>query len=563
MQSRKLKNVRSFFQKKIDRLVNIIRKPVKCGSFKTGFPTMVIICDPTNRQNNHLENSITYLADCYNLVVFLPEGCSDFTNFDKGKCWRIYNLHRDDFSRRQKLGLSTILLTLPDVECVLIDYSVDRHFMKFLWKNKKATIVFVNKNQLMTEKSINRVLAFSTRVIYDSPETFNLALITKLWAFPDSVDTLSPPHRQQPHAIENYVGKIVVLAKKAQIQLVQEFEDARFLAHSPDFDISYWTGKNKYFSSRFHCARRYIRDYKSGASAARPRAGFHPGIYAEHHDLGEKRVDPFVHYLKSEKPHGIWDWTVLGLPSVYTAKMTSEKIALHIHVYYPDMLGEILKKLQANQVRPDLFISIKAECDRVDVEQTLAGYEGKIVIKVVPNRGRDIGPLLTEFGAELVQNYDIIGHLHTKKSLHIKSRKSVDKWNNFLLTNLLGDGDKLNMADAILDHMQSYAKTALIFPDDRYAVGWASNYQTGREIAERLHIAKLPKYVVFPTGTMFWAKAEILKPFVDLGFSWQDYPEEPLPIDGTMLHAIERMFALICYQRGLTIATTYLPWTKR
>lgn len=564
MQRTNTGNLNSFFKKRLSQLLNIPRKPFKCGQFRAGYPTLAIICDPANGQSNHLEATIDYLADHYNVVIFLPKNCPVFKNIQDKKYWRIYYLHHDDFSRRQTLSLSTVFLTLPDLECVLIDYPVNRHFMNFLWKNQTPTLLFLNHNQLPVGKFFNRILAYSTRVVYDSRETFMTTLSTELWAFPDCYECLVPPQIKDCGKVKNYAEKIFSVIKKAQKQLIQEYEDARFIARSSEFDISYWTGKKKHVFNRFNFARRYVRDYKSGASAARPCAGFHPGIYAAFHDLGEERIDPFVHYLKAGKPHGIWAWTVLGSSRVICrSKPVKQKVALHIHAYYPDMLAGILEKLKVNQVRPDLFLSIKDESDQSVVEQALAGYSNKIEIKVVPNRGRDIGPLFTAFGQELVQNYDIIGHLHTKKSFHIKNRKSVSMWNEFLLTNLLGDGKKLNMADVILEHMQSHEKTALIFPDDKYAVGWASNYQSGLEIAKQLHMTELPKYVVFPTGTMFWAKAEVLKPFIDLDFTWQDYPPEPLPDDGTILHAIERMFALICYQQGLSIATTYLPWTTR
>ena len=39
---------------------------------------------------------------------------------------------------------------------------------------------------------------------------------------------------------------------------------------------------------------------------------------------------------------------------------------------------------------------------------------------LVENRGRDIGPLMTAF-EELWTDYDIVAHLHSKKSPHIES----------------------------------------------------------------------------------------------------------------------------------------------
>src|SRR5690606_3172945 len=114
------------------------------------------------------------------------------------------------------------------------------------------------------------------------------------------------------------------------------------------------------------------------------------------------------------------------------------RIALHIHAYYPDMLGEILRCLHRNRTRPDLFISVKDAEAQVMASQALAHYDGAVcAIEVVPNRGRDIGPFLTTFGARLVRDYDLIGHIHTKRSTHA-DRVVIDMWRNFLMQNLLG-----------------------------------------------------------------------------------------------------------------------------
>jgi lipopolysaccharide biosynthesis protein len=52
---------------------------------------------------------------------------------------------------------------------------------------------------------------------------------------------------------------------------------------------------------------------------------------------------------------------------------------------------------------------------------------------------------------------------------------------------------------------------------------------------------------------MFWARVDALKPFFDLNLSWDDYPEEPLPCDGTMLHALERLIPAVVRNQGYNI----------
>ena len=54
-----------------------------------------------------------------------------------------------------------------------------------------------------------------------------------------------------------------------------------------------------------------------------------------------------------------------------------------------------------------------------------------------------------------------------------------------------------------------------------------------------------------------------LAPLFDLGLQWSDYPPEPVPIDGTMLHAIERLLPVICTNQGFSFETTHVPGVGR
>ena len=62
---------------------------------------------------------------------------------------------------------------------------------------------------------------------------------------------------------------------------------------------------------------------------------------------------------------------------------------------------------------------------------------------------------------------------------------------------------------------------------------------------------------------MFWARSKALKPLFDLNLGWNDYPEEPVPIDGSMLHAIERMLPLVTESSGYECMVTNIPGITR
>ena len=54
----------------------------------------------------------------------------------------------------------------------------------------------------------------------------------------------------------------------------------------------------------------------------------------------------------------------------------------------------------------------------------------------------------------------------------------------------------------------------------------------------------------FPAGSMFWARGAALRPLLDLGLSFDDFPAETGQTDGTLAHAIERLFLHSCERAG-------------
>jgi lipopolysaccharide biosynthesis protein len=62
---------------------------------------------------------------------------------------------------------------------------------------------------------------------------------------------------------------------------------------------------------------------------------------------------------------------------------------------------------------------------------------------------------------------------------------------------------------------------------------------------------------------MFWARVDALRPIFAGQFGWEDYPEEPLPYDGTLLHAIERLLPFVAQKTGYRLAMTNVPGITR
>lgn len=367
-------------------------------------------------------------------------------------------------------------------------------------------------------------------------------------------------------------GRLVVWLKKQEqkyhpMRSLPNFlnveEDIALIERSGEFRMDFYNPISGKFGSTRKAIRHFLLDGKLKKITRKPAPGFHPHIYAS--SAAETTSgDAFSHFLRMGQPEGVWTQQVIeNKRQAFRPKNSDQLVALHLHIFYSEQLLVILERLQINATRPDLFVSTSTENLSV-VRDILQRYEGKLIrLSGVPNSGRDIGPLLTEFGSDLVKNYDVIGHVHTKKSPHMKNRFAAAGWQKFLLENLIGGENGGAMMDAILARMYADPTVGIVYPDDPYVNGWDKNRDQAEIYAQRLLLPSLPDQFWYPAGTMCWMRGALLKRFVDLELSWTDYPVEPIANDGTMLHALERLIGVVAQRDGYrTVVTNVRGMTR-
>jgi len=54
-----------------------------------------------------------------------------------------------------------------------------------------------------------------------------------------------------------------------------------------------------------------------------------------------------------------------------------------------------------------------------------------------------------------------------------------------------------------------------------------------------------------------------LTPIFEIGLDWQDYPMEPLPDDGSILHALERLLPFVVSKQGFRLMLTNVAGITR
>jgi lipopolysaccharide biosynthesis protein len=234
------------------------------------------------------------------------------------------------------------------------------------------------------------------------------------------------------------------------------------------------------------------------------------------------------------------------------------RIALHLHMHYIDKAEFFCARLQSFNQPIDLFVTITDAAKLPVVDAAFKNYtRGRVHISAGPNRGRDIGPLLTALAEPLREgNYALVGHLHAKESKDIASGVG-DRWRDYLLNHLLSTPGEIAH---IFNLFKRNPKLGLLFAEDRHCVGWTKNKPKADALRQRLGLEQeLPAHPIFPLGNMFWARPAVLEPLFKLDLQWSDYPPEPLPYDGTILHAIERILPTICISEGHQWQTVYKP----
>ena len=229
------------------------------------------------------------------------------------------------------------------------------------------------------------------------------------------------------------------------------------------------------------------------------------------------------------------------------------QISVHVHLFYKDLINDIIKFTNEIPVKFDLFISV---CSK-NVKKAIEKYIFKnskatfIEIKIVSNKGRDVLPFLIQM-KKVIKKYKYICHIHSKKSFHINFG---DKWRNYLYLNLLGNSQIIS---EILSEFEKYDKLGLIFPEPFYRVLTTFGKKiTDSNIKYMNFIIKtiFQKYKIsnnyfdFPEGNMFWAKVEAIYQIFEINIE-KIISKENGKLDSTIIHGIERIWTYLAKLNG-------------
>ncbi|MBG6290916.1 rhamnan synthesis F family protein [Pseudomonas nitroreducens] len=224
------------------------------------------------------------------------------------------------------------------------------------------------------------------------------------------------------------------------------------------------------------------------------------------------------------------------------------RVAVLLHLYYVDLLDEICGYLR-NIIEPfDLYVTTPFEGDIKKILEHTSQLAHSVTICATENRGRDIGPFLALYRSGRLDGYKAVLKLHSKKS---KYSDLGNTWRNLLYSSLVGDSLKVRR---ILNLFETVA-VGVVGPHTYYLSHdnfWGANRHGMERLLREMGVLGVdePARLGFFAGSMFWFSPAAFAPLKVLSDKELVFEAEAGKQDGTMAHALERIFCELARKQG-------------
>lgn len=237
---------------------------------------------------------------------------------------------------------------------------------------------------------------------------------------------------------------------------------------------------------------------------------------------------------------------------------TGLKSALFMHIYDHTMAEELAGYASRMPAEADIYISTVSEQKKAAISEAFGALQNRIEIRVLPNRGRDVSALLASF-KDVVMNYDVACVTHDKKTGYLKPQTVGEGFAYMGYENILGSSTFVRQV------LQAFAEDSclglLYAPDPNHAdfithigLEWGANFECTKKLAQELNL-HVPMDAAHPPmapfGSSFWFRTKAMQPLFAKDWTYDDFPPEPFNMtDGSILHAIERIYPYVAQQAG-------------
>ena len=255
----------------------------------------------------------------------------------------------------------------------------------------------------------------------------------------------------------------------------------------------------------------------------------------------------FFESLSRSKEALEWQPASASLPEAVTTPPDWTKLTCHVHAFHADFLARITQAIDEFPKEVSWIITVP-KGTRERTEQKVGKFENCRVLEV-ENAGRNFGALFAILND--VRDGNFLLHVHSKKSKHMPKFRS-EKWSTALFEGLLNR----ERIDAALRIMQENEDVPLYYPTaekvlSRTSYNWSNNANFAKSLIMKLGYSFVDARFPYPAGGMFMCSPWLLQQLRNLNLTLRDFPAEPIPVDGSIAHALERIVGYVPHYLGL------------
>ncbi len=232
------------------------------------------------------------------------------------------------------------------------------------------------------------------------------------------------------------------------------------------------------------------------------------------------------------------------------------RVAVVVHLYYVDLLEEIYTEL-GNIIEPfDLFVTTPFEGATPNIINMFSSRAQAVTVFMIENRGRDIGPFILLYRTGILDPYTAVLKLHTKRS---KYSSNGDFWRREIYRGVLG-GSKLTRSITELLEQPNVGMVGI----ERYYLShekyWGADKENVTQLLLEMGVIKQDEepQLGFFAGSMFWFKPQALTPLKIISNEHLVFEPENGMQDGTLAHAVERIFCQVARHQGFVVTSPLL-----
>lgn len=365
-------------------------------------------------------------------------------------------------------------------------------------------------------------------------------------AFPPNNTSLTPITEQQRLLNPDYHGDVYDWRELAREAMAKP--DPLYPLHpcvNPGWDNEpRRSGAGRTF---IHASPRGYRDWLRHAIAtARRRQPAHPLVFI---NAWNEWAEGAVLEPDTRLGHAWLDATRAALQP---APPADNRPCAVLHLWYPELLDEFAAALRASGIDWRVIITTAPEREAA-VRERMKQLAFDAEVDVFENRGRDILPFLHVANRLLDEGVTTVLKLHGKRSTH---RQDGDVWRRELLDKLLAP----ELAANVLATFRSDATLGLVHAEGHLqplTYYWGANQRNVEYLSRRIGIPEpSAERDTFIAGSMFWLRPAALRPLLDAHLGVDEFEPESGQIDGTLAHAVERVFDLSARSGGYRVASS-------